>query len=287
MDRTIRLILFVLIILVILSSFTSFWFFMEKERLYTDYDSLDRVFKANVASIDRLSKRFVSLNKENRGLKSKVETVEEELMVLEARNRDLKFQQEALLDDMDDLGKELARAEKKKSFLEKKLKHVTSKGVVAKFKDTKRENRLLKSKISKLEKGFDKLKKALTKKMKDEEVRVEAYHTPDEVELPPIVLERGRQKVAKFTPLVPFEHMNKASGLKGRIVTVNRNHNFVVIDLGKDDGIQVGNSFSVYKGNRVVAYIEVIQARNKIAAADIKDIKEGYHIEIDDIVVKR
>jgi len=287
MDKTIRPILFVLIILVALSSFTALWFFMEKEMLYTNYTSLDKLFEANVVSTDKLSREFVSLAKKNKGLKSEIGIVEEKLDVLEAKNRELGSQYEALSDEKDGLGRELVKIKKGKSFLEKKLKDLTSKGVLSKFKDMKRENRFLKSKISKLEKGFGKLKNAFTKKLKDEEVRAEAYHSPDEVELPPIVLERNQHRLASLTPLSPLDHMNKTSDLKGRVITVNRDHNFVVIDLGRDDGIQVGNSFSVYKGNTIVAYVEVIQARNKIAAADIKDIKEGFRIEIDDVVVKR
>ena len=287
MDKTIRFILLVLIVLVILSSFSTLWFFMEKEMLNVEYTTLEGLFKANVANMNKLSKRTEALTVENVSLKSKVETVEEALAVLETKNKDLEFQCEAVLDEVDGMNKELVRVRKGKFFLEKKLKHLTSKGFVAKYKDIKKENRFLKTKMSGLEKSFDKLKSVVAKKEKQKEVRAEAYHTPDEVELPPIILEGGPRRLAKLTTASPFEHINKTLSSRGRVVTINRQHNFVVINLGRENGIETGNRFSVHKGNNIVGYIEVIQTRNKIAAADIKDVKKGSSIEIDDIVVKQ
>jgi DNA repair exonuclease SbcCD ATPase subunit len=114
------------------------------------------------------------------------------------------------------------------------------------------------------------------------ETRAEAYHSPKEVDLPPIVA----QKMAKLTT-PSLERIGENAELKGRIVTVNKEHNFVVIDLGKQDGINIGNNFNVYRGETLLGSVEIIQARDRIAAADIKDLKEGMSIEINDTVVKR
>ena len=118
--------------------------------------------------------------------------------------------------------------------------------------------------------------------VKPQEIRAEAYHSPEEVELPPI----RAQKTAKLTT-PSLERVGENAGLQGRIVTVNKEHNFVVIDLGKQDGINIGNKFNVYRDQAFLGSVEVIQARDKIAAADIKDLKEGMDIEINDTVVKR
>ena len=118
--------------------------------------------------------------------------------------------------------------------------------------------------------------------VKSQEMRAEAYYSPEEVELPPI----RAQKTAKLTT-PSLERIGEKAGLEGRIVTVNKEHNFVVIDLGKQDGIAIGNKFNVYRGQAFLGSVEVIQARDRIAAADIKDLKEGMDIEINDTVVKR
>jgi len=114
------------------------------------------------------------------------------------------------------------------------------------------------------------------------ETRAETYHSPKEVDLPPIVA----QKIAKFTT-PSLERIGENAKLKGRIITINKEHNFVVIDLGKQDGIDIGNNFNVYRGEILLGSVEIIQARDRIAAADIKDLKEGMSIEINDTVIKR
>ncbi len=102
------------------------------------------------------------------------------------------------------------------------------------------------------------------------------------MDLPPI----RAQKTAKLTT-PSLERIGERQELKGRIVTINRDHNFVVIDLGKQDGIEIGNRLNVYRGESLLGSIEIIQARDRIAAADIKDLQEGMSIEINDTVVKR
>ncbi|MEK7868371.1 MAG: hypothetical protein AAB157_03230 [Candidatus Omnitrophota bacterium] len=119
--------------------------------------------------------------------------------------------------------------------------------------------------------------------VKSQEARAEAYHSPEEVDLPPI----RAQKTAKLTTPSLEQRLGEKLELKGRIVTVNKEHNFVVIDLGKQDGIDIGNKLNVYRGETFLGSVEIIQTRDRIAAANIKDLKEGLSIEINDSVVKR
>lgn len=155
----------------------------------------------------------------------------------------------------------------------------------------KREEMQLK--ISRLERDIgykeeeiDKLQLAIGRTRESRELRAEAYHAPSEVELPPIVL-RGEDYGTSRLTTPSLERINSSSSLKGRIVTVNREHDFVVIDLGKQDGVTVDSSFNVYRDDLNIGSVEVIQVRERIAAADIKDIKEGFYIEIDDVIVKQ
>jgi hypothetical protein len=65
-------------------------------------------------------------------------------------------------------------------------------------------------------------------------------------------------------------------------MAVNRDNNFVIIDLGEETGINVGNSFQVYRDGKSIANIEAIQVRSDMAACDIK--KETRPIKVGDIV---
>ncbi|MCX5687755.1 MAG: hypothetical protein NTV71_03830 [Candidatus Omnitrophica bacterium] len=152
------------------------------------------------------------------------------------------------------------------------------------------EKENMKAKIAKLESDIEYKDREVTKykvalqesAVKSQEVRAEAYHTPNEVKLPTI---RAQKTAMLTTP--SLERIGEKEELKGKIVTINMEHNFVVIDLGKQDGIDIGNKFNVYRGETLLGSVEVIQARDKIAAADIKDLKEGMSIEVNDTVVKR
>nr|MBU1328649.1 hypothetical protein [Candidatus Omnitrophota bacterium] len=152
------------------------------------------------------------------------------------------------------------------------------------------EKESMKAKLARLESDaeyknqeINKFKIALQESaVKSQEARAEAYHSPEEVDLPPI----RAQKTAKLTT-PSLERLGEKLELKGRVVTVNKEHNFVVIDIGKQDGIDIGNKFNVYRGETFLGSVEIIQMRDRIAAADIKDLREGLSIEINDTVVKR
>lgn len=73
-----------------------------------------------------------------------------------------------------------------------------------------------------------------------------------------------------------------SAGLKGKIMALNRENNFVIIDLGENQEVKEGDSFQVFHGDKKVANITVIQTRQGISACDIK--KETEPIEIGDTV---
>ena len=163
-------------------------------------------------------------------------------------------------------------------------------GIAKEYNNLLAEKENMKTNLARLEsdiehknREIDRFKIALQENAaRSGEIRAETYHSPEEVDLPPIVA----QKTAKLTT-PSLERIGENTELKGRIVTINKEHNFVVIDLGRQDGIGIGNKFNVYRGDTFLGSVEIIQARDRIAAADIKDLTEGMSIEINDTVVKR
>ncbi len=84
-----------------------------------------------------------------------------------------------------------------------------------------------------------------------------------EVVLPPIIVNaQGGQGAPPAAPPVKSQ---------GMVISINETNNFVIVDLGEKDGSKVGRVFKVYRGNNVVANLEVIQVRKDISAADIKN----------------
>ncbi|MFC1708600.1 hypothetical protein ACFL2J_00875 [Candidatus Omnitrophota bacterium] len=89
------------------------------------------------------------------------------------------------------------------------------------------------------------------------------------VELSPIVVV-GKQDVDK-------------SVLTGRVLSVNKENKFVIIDLSQGSGVSVNDKFNVYRNNKYIASIVVIQMRKDISAADILESAVGQEIKVGDI----
>ncbi len=110
----------------------------------------------------------------------------------------------------------------------------------------------------------------------------------DSVELPPIVVRpQEAEAVIMGEPATvniptPEEAVADAPKFKGNILTVNRESNFVIIDLGEDAGIKVGNTFQVDRGSEPVGIIEVIKTSKSVAACDIK--QENSPIKVGDVI---
>lgn len=83
----------------------------------------------------------------------------------------------------------------------------------------------------------------------------------ESVELPAIVV-RSTPASDKEKAEVPV--------FSGKILAVNQDNNFVVIDLGISSGVKPGDAFNVYREGKSIGSIEVIQSRGSISACDIK-----------------
>jgi chromosome segregation ATPase len=91
------------------------------------------------------------------------------------------------------------------------------------------------------------------------------------VELPEIVVRSAPQFEGKNGKTEP-------SAGTGRILAVNPESNFVVIDMGSSSGVKAGDKFSVYRDGKSIGLIEVIQVRGNISASDIKKKSAEFRI---------
>lgn len=93
------------------------------------------------------------------------------------------------------------------------------------------------------------------------------------VQLQPIVVKASEEEPGK-----------KAKSAAGQVLAINEENNFVIVDMGEDQGIKVGQTFSVFRNTQKIATLEVIQTRKDISAADIKNVSPGSKIKIGDMV---
>ncbi len=403
MDKTLRTILWALVALVLLSSFSAGWFFVAKEKLYSDYLDLENLFKV---STDRLKREVASSKKENEKLRAQLAAADKELAHLESKNMEFERKYNIVSRETEDLRKELARVKKGKFFLEKKVKEIESDAFLAsllkekatlevemdkvksaaapksaeieslkteiaglnmkisslrrerdliekelkdslavaevlsrdlsrekdrrlsedgEIKGLRSENAALRSRIAETQdlrekynnlvaekeemrfkaaslerdlerkvKEFDRLRTVFEEKKKEWKAEAVAYQPPQEVDLPPIVLNREGYSEREIssrgaTKTMDINEKTLSGDIKtrGRVVTVNTEHGFVVVDLGGLQGVKEKDKFRVYRDNELIGALEVIQTRERISAADIKYEKGNYHVQVNDTVIKR
>ncbi len=163
------------------------------------------------------------------------------------------------------LKQELIVASKQKSKLQGRLKETLDKKNALEEKVADAETILKEKSLT-----FKELQSDLSQTIKDGR-RVVADESGS-VELPPIVVKPESPGLA---------------GLRGEIIAVNLQEQFVVFDLGESSGIRPGILLKVVRGNNEIATLEVIETRQNISAADIKEVVGGFDIKEGDAVISR
>ena len=172
-----------------------------------------------------------------------------------------------LRDENISLKRELIMANKDKIRLQDKLKDTIQKKealqkMVGEVKDVLKEKKMM----------FSEIESQLTKAVGADTKSKESAS----VELPPIVVKSnasGKSLTGK--------------PLKGEVLAVNKNDNFVIIDLGENSGIKPGSKFNIVRSGSTIGNVEVIETRREISAADIKEVNKGYTIREGDTVIAR
>src|SRR3989338_1151847 len=94
------------------------------------------------------------------------------------------------------------------------------------------------------------------------------------------------QSAVELSPIVVPSASPAAGGVNeapsGRIVSINEEKDFVILDRGKAQGISFGQKLSVYQDSQRIATVEVIQVRPNLSAADIKE--KTAQIKVGDVV---
>ncbi|MDD5167133.1 MAG: hypothetical protein PHQ57_07110 [Candidatus Omnitrophica bacterium] len=74
---------------------------------------------------------------------------------------------------------------------------------------------------------------------------------------------------------------NPAPAGEGKVLVINGEYNFAVINLGSKDGVELGQVYSIYRGNKYIGDVKVEKVHDSMAAAgflnpDTKDkVTEG------------
>lgn len=138
---------------------------------------------------------------------------------------------------------------------------------------------------SKLEKVTNELQAAQDKLLMMETEKKDLEAKAQEVDKAPAGVELGKIVIKDEAPIPLKENKALAASvaqqLEGKVLVLNKEYNFVVINLGSKDGVAIGELFSVYRGNNYLGDIKIEKLHDSMAAAgflaeDIKNkVKEG------------
>jgi chromosome segregation ATPase len=228
---------------------------------------------------DYLQSRMHDLNRAHALLENKLAMTEDKLaMTEENRNRltgkvgELNSTLEQKLEEIKGLKSVLAQLETRLASMKDRLK----KSEENKSQLAGRVSELDSSLKERLEE-IEGLRLLLTRR---KEVAVSSPESQVSVELAPIVVRAA-----------PYSTKPASLGLvepdlpRGKILTVNKEYEFVVIDLGEEDGIKAGMPFTVYRGDKEIGRVEILEVHPGISAADIKSLSKRKSIRTNDIVV--
>jgi len=254
----------------------------EKANLQLHVEELQQELATAKVELVEIKKKNSDMQLELSEVKNQKESIEHEIK----RGKDL----------ADTLSLEVARIQNEKKFMDNRLKKVTVENddlrekikqltstkialekSIVRMQDEKKnlEDKLIETE-NVIQNRIDEIWEI--KKGIDETFRPAKARQKGEVELTPIVVSAGSQETQQY----PYPYEGKIPGFEGNIVSVNSDNNFVIVDVGKSDGLRLGDSLGVYRGAEYIAGLEVIQIRDDIAAADIKN--KVSTIQVGDIV---
>lgn len=257
----------------------------EKASLELKVEKLNAELSKRSLEIVDLKKTNTDLQMELDALKHDKEEMEEEIthkedllnnisLELARTKNEQKFTSDKvakLKEQNTELRKEIKKLASAKSALEKSIVHLTQeKDAIT--KQLGQTEALIQSKInevweikSSLDQSFQASKRAVSPSAG--------------IELPPIVVSSEAPAMTAAAPVQAAQPV----GLNGKILSVNKENNFVIVDMGENAGLRLKDNLSVFRGSEYLARLEVIQVRKDIAAADILeqrgDIKVGDEVK--------
>ncbi len=217
-------------------------------------DSLQREKSVLEIDINRLRNEKQDILKQMDYNQKIMDSITQE--VVRERNDKVRIQENAkvIAGENEILNKQLKGLNNRKISLDKKVQELQVGKQTIEKRLTEMES-MLTDRISQV----DALKNELDAIRSGKTVAAQDKKSRESVELPEIVVRSSAENSKAVS-----------SESSGKILAVNQESNFVVIDLGTSFGVKVGDSFSVYRLGKPIGTIEVIQARDNISACDIK-----------------
>ncbi|MDO8662071.1 MAG: hypothetical protein Q7K98_02465 [Candidatus Omnitrophota bacterium] len=257
MDSKAKVIVLIIIILIALGAVGGVAYLYQQEHsrnidLQSKLDELSTKQKLTEVKLLEAQKSLSALESKLKDATSQIDTLTSQL-------QQEKTSKEEALAKIDQMKADLDRQKELRSDLENK------------FSKAQDDVRAIQGKLGKIESE----KATLEAKVKDLEAK-------SNVELGKIVVSPETVQVNPSTATAQvIKPVAPAQKLEGKVLVLNKEYDFAVINLGNKDGIAIGDQFSVYQDNKYLGDLKVEKVQDAMSAAGFlsdemkKKIKEG------------
>ena len=265
----------------------------EKKDLGTDVEGLKTTIEQSRNELSQITEERNALEGRLEEIQTAKVKIEEKLRQeqgkIEAMSTDLEKERVSKLSVAESLSENFSRVKREKEALQIELSRVSQEKIGLEQELDQVRSRLqgINEKRDQLSTQVREIHQVLETRLKEidqirsvyektiEESRQIARVEKEVVELPPIVVKGASSDTTHSDAeaaqaLSPPKSEPLVEKVKnGKIVSVNDKFHFVVINLGRDDGISEGTAFHVYRDGQERGVVRVTEARQKISACDV------------------
>jgi len=223
--------------------------------------------------------RSIALDMELDYLKVEKRIIENKLAEAIKRNNDLESQLNTVRTQTEELSSELELAKKEKNQLNSQIENLLSQ-----LQEAEKIREELEAQKTQAQDQVNKLQ-ALLKVGRDElETQLSKFSTSEEIELGKIIIDQTQTVGSIPSAGVSYVALSEPqilNTLEGEVLVINKDYNFAVVSLGSRNGIEPGDTLSVYRSGSYIGDIQVEKTQEAMSACGfesegIKDIiKEG------------
>jgi len=282
------------ILLISLTAISLFFFQKEIERRKETEVTLDAYKEEKIKLEENLKeakKQNFLLQEKNKEANERVDDLSDELELAKGLREEMKLETDALTEELEELKKEKEEfsksIEEKEELYEKLTEEFSAseqkiKELEAQLKaEVERSQKLgelykeQQAEVSKLTESQAQ-QAAKAQEVQDNELEISDEEVLDDVvsmgvELEEIVVFPGSPIVKNSISDFLSEESNATlkTMLDGRILSVDLETEFVIVSLGKKDGLKVGHILSVYRNENYMGDIKITRLQSEMSAADL------------------
>lgn len=264
MSKTFKILLVLLVVASVVSAVLAVLAFMGKEREYMKRVMLEDKLATTLKDKRQIEKELELSKKVKEESEVKLKSLESEIKKLSSQIEKEQDKSKSAALDLDAKKKEVSKL---KSELEKEKKEKLS--ISKKLEDLQTEYNKAKNDISRLSNEKIKLKERLSN-LKEKSV-----------DLDTIVVSPSDGGTAAQIPAEIKKEL-----LKGMVLVVNKDYNFIVTDLGQDDGVKKGLIFEIRDDKGMLGRAEIDKVYDTMSSASILPGAETGNIKKGNLVIE-